>query len=389
MRAPFHALFTLTSCAALFFVGSARAETFYNVVAFSSGNAFDISENGIVAGQATTAFLYNRTAGTYTNLGALGGDYTFSRAEGVNDSGQAVGVSYQANLPGITRRDQAFIYSNGTMTGLGYFGGYETKARGINNSGQVIVNVDEGSSNHTWRAFLVDGSSRTDIGSLGRGYTAARAINDAGDIVGTSYSNINPQHAFLYRNGSMRDIDTLNSVYSIALDISESGTIVGERYTDALDRHAFVYTESDGMRDLGTLGGKNSFAYGVNSSGDVVGMSETSMASGGTSAFFYRNGVMSKLDRMLDYASASSGWWINDVGGINDSGQIVGNACRSGGCYAVLLNPVDAYRPPPPPVIDPPPITGAIPEPETYAMLLAGLGLLGLTARRRRQKLNA
>jgi hypothetical protein len=30
-----------------------------------------------------------------------------------------------------------------------------------------------------------------------------------------------------------------------------------------------------------------------------------------------------------------------------------------------------------------------VPEPETYAMLLAGLGLLGLTARRRKQKLNA
>jgi hypothetical protein len=31
----------------------------------------------------------------------------------------------------------------------------------------------------------------------------------------------------------------------------------------------------------------------------------------------------------------------------------------------------------------------AIPEPETYAMMLAGLGLLGVTARRRRQKLKA
>lgn len=30
-----------------------------------------------------------------------------------------------------------------------------------------------------------------------------------------------------------------------------------------------------------------------------------------------------------------------------------------------------------------------VPEPETYAMMLAGLGLLGLTARRRRQKLNS
>ena len=34
-------------------------------------------------------------------------------------------------------------------------------------------------------------------------------------------------------------------------------------------------------------------------------------------------------------------------------------------------------------------IAGPVPEPETYAMMLAGLGLLGLSARRRKQKLNA
>ena len=33
--------------------------------------------------------------------------------------------------------------------------------------------------------------------------------------------------------------------------------------------------------------------------------------------------------------------------------------------------------------------TAPIPEPETYAMMLAGLGLLGIVARRRRQKLSA
>ncbi|MBI4936955.1 MAG: PEP-CTERM sorting domain-containing protein [Nitrosomonadales bacterium] len=42
----------------------------------------------------------------------------------------------------------------------------------------------------------------------------------------------------------------------------------------------------------------------------------------------------------------------------------------------------------PPPVTDPPPIA-AILEPATYAMMLAGLGLLGLVARRRKQRLVA
>lgn len=50
--------------------------------------------------------------------------------------------------------------------------------------------------------------------------------------------------------------------------------------------------------------------------------------------------------------------------------------CNMGTFYRVHLNGVDAA------VVTPSPV----PEPETYAMLLAGLGLLGVMARRRKQQ---
>ena len=58
--------------------------------------------------------------------------------------------------------------------------------------------------------------------------------------------------------------------------------------------------------------------------------------------------------------------------------QISGTALL-GGYYSGIINLSSTVGPPPPP----------IPEPETYAMMLAGLGLMGYVARRRKQKNDA
>jgi len=50
--------------------------------------------------------------------------------------------------------------------------------------------------------------------------------------------------------------------------------------------------------------------------------------------------------------------------------------CGMGTYYSVHLSGVDGATN----------VTAAVPEPETYAMLLAGLGLLGGMARRRKSK---
>ncbi|MBK9453236.1 MAG: FxDxF family PEP-CTERM protein [Bacteroidetes bacterium] len=120
--------------------------------------------------------------------------------------------------------------------------------------------------------------------------------------------------------------------------------------------HAFIY-DNGVMADLGALNDGTSLAFGINDSGQVVGYSNDL-------AFLYENGSMQDLNLLL---SASIGTSLSYASAINSSGQII--AYGSNG-HSYLLNR-DNISP--------------IPEPQTYLMLLAGLGLLGFMAHRRKE----
>jgi probable HAF family extracellular repeat protein len=120
--------------------------------------------------------------------------------------------------------------------------------------------------------------------------------------------------------------------------------------------------------NLGTLGGDNfSSGWAINSRGVVVGVS--SKINGQSRAFLYSDGAMVDLNSLIN---PLAGWTLIAARDINNRGQIVGYGMLNGGYRAFLLSP-----------------QGSIPEPASWAMLIAGFGLVGAVARRQRAAIGA
>jgi probable HAF family extracellular repeat protein len=333
-----------------------------------------------------------------TALGSLGGGH--SDAGALNDSGQVVGSSSS-----VAGSYHAFISGpNGKgMRDLGTLGGADSVARGINNTGEVVgesngrafitgpngigmrdLNIPDHYSNASsvnnagqvvgvlssevldFRSFITgpNGVGRTILGTLGGTMTWVRNINDEGRVVGYSFTWGGPPtyegvyHGFITGpNGiGMKDLGTLGdeSSTSDAIAINNIGQVAGGTHTGYMREgvpayHAFITgPDGVGMKDLGTLSGDESHAFGINDAGQVVGRSDTS--SGASHAFITGpNGEgITDLNSLVDLPQ---GVILTRALDINNAGQV---------------------------------IAMGIPEPQTYALMLAGLGLVGLMARRKR-----
>ena len=336
-----------------------------NHIAFSTGifmRKKSLKRNLLAAGLLLAcASQAGATSYTFTDLGTLGGAY--STANAINASGEVAGWSY--TVGGGSQR--ATLWNGTTATNLGALVTTSTVALGINASGQV-AGFAYTPGNTGSRAILWNGATPTDLGTLGGAYGSAAAINASGQVVGWSNTTTggNAYRATLWNGASVTNLGTLGGVHSQATAINDAGQIAGWAFTAGNAQHATLWNGTTAT-DLGTLGGTYSVANAINASGHVAGFSWVT-GDAAQHATLWSGTTVIDLNSFLDASTVNAGWVLRSANGINDDGWIVGEAYnqRNGVQHAFLLS------------------VAAVPEPEAYAMLLAGLGLIGCTARRRK-----
>jgi uncharacterized membrane protein len=262
---------------------------------------------------------------------------------------------------------------------------------GINNNGTITVNAFDG------EALLVKGNSVTSISSpnvLGfsleginsHGTTVGLAfaedfstfgfvrnkqglvtslavpgailtdpsgINDRGAVVGSFMDADFATHGFIWDSSGPKAFDAPGATLTAFTGINASGTAVGRCILGG-KAHAFSLDGSS-FSPLGIPDALSSFANGINNHGQIVGSYRSSVRPDQSRGFIYDRGVVTSVDYVFSDEDAPSSFppepfdfgdggrgtvtyvrsrSLTDINGINDRGDIVGNA---NGVYSPVI----------------------------------------------------
>jgi hypothetical protein len=204
-------------------------------------------------------------------------------------------------------------------------------------------------------------------------------LNDAGEVAGEVWWSATNTQSFAWGNDRLFPVDEFVAGDHGSNDLGQFVRNIGER--------AHLWTGTEAI-DLGTLGSRFSVARDLNNSGQIVGFydspGEVGNGAGTHAALWDAHGAPAvDLNTLLRPSAIESGWVLRDAWAINEAGWIVGTAfnttycpegCKPAGFLLSLSDLPDQH-------VD---LTSMIPEPSSYALLLAGLGALAWRARSRR-----
>ncbi len=260
-------------------------------------------------------------------------------ATGLNNADQLVGYTVGGEFTG------GLLYSQGTISTIEVPGSMDTLAFGINNSGQITGYYDaEFSGTH---GFVYTNGQFTSFDVPGSvGATFAEGINDSGEIAGFIEATGGPA-GFLYDGSSYRMIRVPGARSTYATGLNNAGDVVGYYY-DVTGAHAFLYTSQGVLTTFDVPSSTATLAFGINNLGDISGDYETNGYD--DHAFLYKQGEFITVNA----PDAVGGF------GINDSDQVILSDSAS-----FLATP------------------NTVPEPGSFALMLAGFAAAGAIAKRR------
>jgi len=278
---------------------------------------------------------------------------------GINDSGEAVGMSETSTLDpdgedlcgfGTHLTCVPFIWRNGRMRALPTVGGNNGQASAINARGEVAgyaetAVVDSGCPPYKTTLAVVwerdNAHALPTVGSDPDG--EAFGINDQGEAVGYSGTCLAATHAVVWKNNTAFVLKDLGGTRSnFAYVINNRGQIAG-KVRSADDTHYVVALwQPDGtLTTHEPLPGQfAAFATGINERGQVVGNNFDSDFNW-SRGFIWQNDVMTDLNTLI---RADSNLFVISASNINERGEISGMATvlsgpHAGDIHAYLATP--------------------------------------------------
>ena len=347
-----------------------------------SSGAMDINASGDVVGYAVADPL-NTTAtspslramlwsqGAAIDLGALPGAHANAQSVGldITSSGQVLGLSSHLAVlnDGVDDEAHAVLWHQGTIRDLSIAASgpntSEIQFRRINDQGLAVGYhiAADGTGNAVAASWSESGGLTLLGGDFS--YGIAQDVNNSGAIVGDDNG-----WATIWQNG----VSTMlaGGLGGSANDINEGGLVAGT----ALDERGLLRAalwDKDSLTLLNQLASEFSTLDGataVNERGQVVGYSER-LGEGleGMAAVLWQDGMAIDLNTQVD---TFEGWRLITANGINDAGQIIGEAMNAAGARrAFVLTPT------------------SIPEASTWASMSLGLVLMCGVLRRQRGRI--
>ena len=283
---------------------------------------------------------------------------------GINDRGEAVGMSETADLDpngedicgfGTHLTCVPFLWRDGHMSALPTVGGNNGQASAINNRGEVVGYAETADNDTSCPAFAPAPTILPVLWENGQAQSlptvdtdpdgTAFGINDLGQAVGYSGNCLAAKHAVMWENGTAHPLpDTGHARSNIGYAINNQGQIVGQvRRPDGTTFTAALW-QNGALTILGTLPGDfAAFATGINSRGQVVGSTFDSRLNW-SHGFIWQNHVMTDLNTLFP---ADSNLFVISASNINERGQISGMAIvlsgpDVGNVHSFLATPVNA-----------------------------------------------